>query len=275
MSKIEKALKKASALENLDPSAPVVKEDQQLVPTQPELRTVTPAISRMAEPWQLSEADRADARIIFPEMKDARVINAFRTIRTKIIERCGSDNGVILVTSTAPDAGSSFMALNIAVAFTLDESKTALLVDCNLRDDEYDPLMSPDMNYGLTDYLESDTINLEQVIHPVGIERLRLIPAGRKSEIPTEQLGSQRMKKMLADVKARYPDRYIILDAAAVTESADARVLMDACDVVVLVVPYGMSTEAQVWSAANAIEESKFLGVVFNNQPQLPKLSIS
>lgn len=275
MSKIEKALKKASAIEALDPTAPIVKEDQQLVPAQPELRTYVPEIARMAEPWELSRIDRADARIIYPEMKDAPVVDAFRTARTKVVQRLGGTNGVILVTSLGTNAGGSFVALNLAVAFTLDESKTAVLVDCNLRDDDYDPLMAPDMNYGLTDYLEADGIGVEQIIHPVGIQRLRLIPAGRRSEIPTEQLGSGKMRTLIGEIKSRYRDRYVVLDAAAISDAADARVLAELCDLVLLVVPYGGATETQIWNASQAFDQEKFMGVVFNNRPQLPRLSLS
>lgn len=275
MSKIEKALKKASAIETLDAIAPIVKEDQQLVPTHAEPRTYAPEIARMAEPWELSRIDRADARIIYPEMKETSVIDAFRTVRTRIVQRLGSRNGVILVTSLGTHAGGSFVALNLAVAFTLDESKTAVLVDCNLRDDEYDPLMAPDMNYGLTDYLESDGIGVDKIIHPVGIQRLRLIPAGRRSEIPTEHLGSVKMRGLVEEVKSRYPDRYVVMDSAPVSDAADARVLAEFCDIVLLVVPYGGATETQIWNASKAFDQDKLMGVVFNNRPQLPKLSLS
>ncbi len=135
--------------------------------------------------------------------------------------------------------------------------------------------MPSDANYGLTDYLEADDIQVEHIIHPVGIPRLRLVPAGRRSDMPTENLGSSKMKSLLAELRERYQDRYIILDTSSITDAADARVLQEMADLALLVVPYGKTTEIQVWNAAKAIEPSKFFGVVFNDEPQLPKFSFA
>jgi capsular exopolysaccharide synthesis family protein len=285
MSKIEKALKKARAQDNGKAAEVVVKASDQdvlnvtvaspVVSASTELMVYPHDIARMAEPWQLSEADRAEGRIIYPEMEDHTVIDSFRTIRTKILQQAGPGKRIILVTSMAGKSGGSFVALNLAVAFTLDEKKTALLVDCNLRKGGSQTLVPSDANYGLTDYLEADDIEVEQIIHPVGIPRLRLIPAGRRSDMPTENLGSSKMKSLIAELRERYQDRYIILDTSSVTDAADARVLQEMADIALLVVPYGKTTEIQVWNAAKAIEPNKFFGVVFNDEPQLPKFSFA
>lgn len=284
MSKIEKALKKARAQESgKSATVPVNSGDEVLnvavgapvISTSTELMVYPHDIARMSEPWQLSEADRAESKIIFPEMEDHGVIDAFRTIRTKILQQAGAAKRIILVTSIAGKGGGSFVALNLAVAFGLDEKKTALLIDCNLRKGGSQTLVPPDANYGLTDYLESDDIPVDQIIHPVGIPRLRLVPAGRRSDVPTENLGSSKMKSLITELRERYQDRYIILDTSSVTDAADARVLQEMADITLLVVPYGRATEIQVWNAAKAIEPSKFFGVVFNDEPQLPKFSFA
>lgn len=276
MSKVEKALQKARAMEGLQPVTALVTStepaaSQPLVSTSTELRPYVADITRMVETWRLSEADLAESKIIYPEMQDQRVIDAFRGIRTRIVQRAVTSNSVVLVTSLAEHGGSSFVALNLAVSFTLDERKSALLVDCNLRRPALEHLVSKDMHYGLTDFLESQTIEPQQIIHPVGIPRLRLVPAGRRSEIPTEQLGSARMKELVSVLRGRYPDRYVVLDVSSVSVSADMQVLSDLADFILLVVPYGMARDIDVWNAANSIDENKFLGVVFNNEPQLPR----
>lgn len=285
MSKIEKALKKARAQENGKSGGVAVKAGDQdllnvsvstpIVSTSTELIVYPHDIARMVEPWQLSEADRAEGRIIFPEMEDHAVIDAFRTIRTKILQQGGAGKRIILITAMAGKSGGSFVALNLAVAFTLDEKKTALLIDCNLRRGGSQTLVPSEANYGLTDYLESDDIQIEQIIHPVGIPRLRFVPAGRRSDMPTENLGSSKMKSLLAELRDRYQDRYIILDTSSITNAADARVLQEVADLALLVVPYGKTTEIQIWNAAKAIEPAKFFGVVFNDEPQLPKFSFA
>src|SRR5579863_330274 len=126
MSKVEKALQKARALENGQTATPTptpAPEPQlsnvtasELMPVAGELRPYVPELSRMVEPWRMGEADLADARIIYPEMPAHRVVDAFREIRTRILQACPSGNCIVLVTSVG--GGASFVALNLAAALT-------------------------------------------------------------------------------------------------------------------------------------------------------------
>ncbi len=270
MSKVEKALQKARAVEGLREISPALEGSQQLVPKRMELMPFRHEISRMREPWLLSRADMAEERIIFPEMKDVAVIDAFRAIRTRILQESPGGNCSVLVTSVMEDGGTSFVALNLAVSFTLDSAKTSVLVDCNLREPSFDFLTAGDGEQGLTDLLEAPDLDPTLVVHPAGIPRLRLIPAGRSSELATEHLESKRLKEFLGAVRQRYPDRYMIIDSANIATTSDAQVLMNLCDFVLLVVPYGKVSESQIWQAAQAIDERKFLGIVFNNEPRMP-----
>lgn len=230
-------------------------------------------ISQMQEPWQHSRKELAESRIIFPGMEDNRAANSFRELRTKILQATRGKNCALLVTSASSAAGCSFVARNLAVAFSFDESKTALLMDCNLQNPSHNELVPPEITLGLTDYLKTDELSVEQIIHPVGIQRLRLIPAGSNHDNTTEYFTSIKMKRLFRDIKDRYIDRYIIIDAPPIISSADTRILADVCDYAVLVVPYGKTTESQVVKAARAIDADKLIGVVLNNEPQPPALS--
>jgi len=272
MSKVEKALQKARAMDEATQPIPTVAtraaQEQPLLVSHKDLATYTAQIPRMSQKFQLDRSDLGEAKIIYQDMEDAKVVDAFRHMRTHILQNAGSSNCVVLVTSVVPDGGASFVALNLSAAFAFDESKTALLVDCRLRDPKQDRFVGGEIHYGLTDYLEDEDVGVSQIIHEGGLPRFRLIPAGRKSDASTEHMDSRRMRELVSHLKERYPDRYIILDAASPAESADAAVLAELADFVLLVVPYGKATESQIWSAAKAIDEQKFLGVIFNDEPQ-------
>jgi len=274
MSKIEKALQKAKTMDDATVlGASVVNEAQAvgaLTTANTDLQPYAHEISRMAEPWSLSVADLAETRIVYPSMEDRRAAEAFRAIRTSVMQACHHSNCVVLVTSIAEHGGASFVARNLAAAFAFDETKTALLVDCRLRAPAHQYLVSSQTQFGLTDYLEAEDVKVDEIVHPVGIPRFRLVPAGRRSMLSTERLDSQKMHTLIAHLKARYPDRYIVLDVAAIGESADARVLSEVSDLILLVVPYGRATESQIWNAAKSVDEEKFLGVVFNDEPEAP-----
>ncbi len=280
MSKIEDALKKAQIVRPTRGAGQSLAPGRQLARTQSsqiaglESRAhVRDEIARMADPELIGGQELAENKIIFPDMRDSRIVDAFRELRTKIIQKGGSGNLVLLVTAVSEGNGGTFVARNLAASFAFDESKTALLVDCNLRNSSPFREGAQEMSRGLTDYLESEDMSVDKIIYPVGIPRLRLIPSGARREIPTEYFTSLKMKQLLDSLKQRYAERYVILDAPAITESADTRILTELADYVLLVVPYGKVTQAQIIAAARAIGAQKLAGVVFNNRPRILGIS--
>jgi capsular exopolysaccharide synthesis family protein len=177
-----------------------------------------------------------------------------------------------MVTGVCGQSGSTFAALNLSAAFAFDAGKTALLIDCNLRRPALQRTFFAEQKAGLTDYLENPSLDVSAVIHPVGIERLRVIPAGEHREIPSEYFTSIKMKRLLDSVRQRYPERFIIIDAPPMTDSADTQILAELCDLVVLVVPYGKVSETQIGGCIKSIDPKKLVGAVFNDEPRLPAL---
>ncbi len=278
MSKIEDALKKARSTKpssngtSLEPEFPLPATVKPPVPgTSLDLYIESQrSIARMKEFSPLSIGELAEQRIVTPGMEADGVSNAFREVRTKIVQAARGRNCSVLVTAVTPKAGCSFVALNLAVAFSLDETKTALLMDSNLANPAFHNLHGPEDGPGLAEYLETDDLAAEKIIHPVGIHRLRLMPAGKKQNAGREYFTTVKMRRLLAEITERYPDRYLIMDAPPILSCPDARILADACDFAILVVPYGKATEAQIRNASQAIGPNKLFGVVFNDEPSLP-----
>lgn len=283
MSKIEDALKKISGNKTPQGHTPPEGVRKQLARvSQPKQASTDLSqrvnsraeIARMAETSPIGAEELTRSKIIHSEMDDGLVLNAFRELRTKIIQKSVNGNGIIMVTGVTFGDGVSFVARNLAAAFALDESKTALLLDCNLKNPQFSSTVSAGSTLGLTDYLESDEMPVDKIIHRAGIDRFRLIPSGAHCEVPAEYFTSGRMGKLLVQLKQRYPERYIILDTPPITESADTSIVAELCDHILLVVPYGKVTEVQIEAAVKAVGERKLMGLVFNNEPQLPKLSL-
>jgi capsular exopolysaccharide synthesis family protein len=284
MSKIQKALRRARGDQKLvlvtTPATSAATESGgQLVPvagqgaprSEVESRgRSSAAIALMREGEPLDKNALSRFAIISPEMAEDSTVQAFREIRTKILQKSLGRNCVIMVAGVDIGSGGTFVSLNLSAAFAFDAGKTALLIDCNLRDPSLQRLLPEEKVPGLTDYLENVDMELSQIIHPVGIDRLRVIPAGGNREIPTEYFTSLKMKRLLESVRQRYPERFVILDAPPMTESADTQILAELCDYVLVVVPYAKVTNTQVANCLKSIDAKKLLGVVFNNEPRLP-----
>ncbi len=222
-------------------------------------------IKDMATPYLWSPEEMYSRKLIFPGMAQQEVLNAFRELRIRLLEKTKTDNMAVLVSSLAPDGGATFVAMNLAAAFALDEAKTALYVDCNPNQSKADDYVVEPIELGISDYLKDYSLTVDQIIYPSGVERLRVIPAGNNVNAVMEDFNSSRMANLISELKTRYPDRFIVLDAAAVQTSTEARVIAKMTDAALLVVPFGKSTTIEVQAAVDAIGKEKYAGLVFNN----------
>jgi capsular exopolysaccharide synthesis family protein len=284
MSKIEKALGRARRENSLALVSQGKKQSDQVeaahdlvkvtgaTPTVSIRAASSEEIALMHEPAIRGKGELEQRSIISHDMSDNSTVQAFREIRTRILQRTQGRNGIILVTSVSANSGCTFVSLNLGVAFSFDAGRTALLLDCNLKKSSLQHLLKEENPMGITDYLEHPEMDVASIIYPIGIERLRIMPAGSKRDIPTEYFTTQKIRQLLEGIRQRYAERFVILDAPPMSESADTQILAELADYVLLVVPYGRATGAQIDACIKTIDSHKFLGVVFNDEPQPPPL---
>ncbi len=231
-------------------------------------------IPRMAqnEVRMLGAGDLEQRGIIRPQHGEDPVVQVFRELRTKIVQHSHGQNAIVLVASVNEGCGGSFVSRNLAAAFAFDAGKTALLIDCNLADPSVHELLPNASVPGLADYLENPSLDVEKIIHPIGIARYRLVTAGKRHEAPEELLTSGKMKQLMDTVRRRYLERFIILDGPPMSRIADNRTLADLADYVLIVARYSQSTSAQIANCISAVGDKKLLGIVFNEEPRIPRI---
>lgn len=195
-------------------------------------------------------------------------LDAFRELRTRLQAMAagiGLQRFTVLVVPIERGSGASFIARNLAVAFTLQEQRRAVLIDCNLRNPTqhiaFD--LEGDSN-GLFDFLENPHSRAERLLLRTELAGLYLIPAGRPSSSAREYFSSYAMRTLL-DLLRRRPS-YLVLDGPPVKGSPDARILSELADFVVLVAGYGRDTMDGIAQTAALFNPAKFAGVVFNDR---------
>lgn len=230
----------------------------------PSVITPKQQIRQMLDIKPLSYEELDAAKIIYPGMQDVDTLNTFRELRNKLLQKSNKENFTLMVSSLASNGGGTYISENLAAAFALDFEKTALLVDCNAANPSSEKLLST-ADIGLTDFLEDPSISASDIIYSTGIPRLRMTPIGTRTAQGSELFSSDRMEAFINEVKNRYPERHIIIDAPPINSSPDSRVLADLCDYSILVVPYGKVTKMQISAGINSIPKEKLAGLIFNN----------
>ena len=276
MSKIEKALARAREGRGNLKVVPALAAGQKATPGTalvPDRAGHPETIARMAsgESRLLSPHELAKLRIIDINNSSSPVVQVFRGLRTRIVQASKGANAVVLVTGTGTDSGSSFIAQNLAAAFAFDVAKTALVIDCNFKSPSAHRLISKTSAAGLTEYLQNPSLDIDKIIHPVGIPRLRAIPAGQGPTRQAEFFTSAKMLRLMESVRSRYPERFVILDGPSMADTADVQILSEFADFVLLVARYGRATHGQIERCLSAIGDKKLTGVVFNDEPSFPR----
>lgn len=196
--------------------------------------------------------------------------DAFRELRTRLLS-LGSNlnsNFVTLVAPVSHGCGGSYVARNLAAAFAFDESRQALLIDCDaIHPAQGDALQIDASRGGLMDFLEQDDIAMSDIVYATGLPRLQLLPSGRIRETPGESFSSFRMRALVDSLRTHHLNRYLILDGPPVLGSPDARILSDLADLVVLVVGDGQVAPDAIDKAVASFPPEKFAGIVFNQRP--------
>lgn len=216
---------------------------------------------RNPNPMLVSEMRRK--KLVYSGMKNRAVLNAFRELRIKLIGNGESGNIAVMISSVDTNDSTIVTALNLAISFALDVKSSALLVDCNPYGTDLAELISSDLQTGITDYMQSDAIKIEDIIYPSGIDRVNVIPAGNNPASAVEQFSSQEMQNLLYELRNRYPERFIVLNAPPVLVSSEARVLTKYVDHTVLTVPYGKANLDSIEDSVEALGAENVSGVVY------------
>jgi protein-tyrosine kinase len=186
----------------------------------------------------------------------------FRTLRSRLYQVASAQPlKRILITSSTPAEGKTFVAANLAQSFIRQAERRVLLIDSDLRASRLHLHLGASEKPGLSDYLrgDSDEFQVAQV-GPSG--NLCLIPGGSDIPNPSELLHSDRMKQLLDRMSLLFD--WIILDSPPALAVHDASILADMCDGVLFVVRAGATDFELAAKASAEFREKNLLGVVLN-----------
>ncbi len=205
-----------------------------------------------------------DPKLIVYHEPESLAAEHFKLLRSRILHPSdGRELRTILVTSAMDDAGKTMVACNLALSIAQGVDPYALLIDADVRRSSVHKMFGLDPGIGLTDYLVGRESLPACFVKPA-ISKLTILPSGEKVPNPAEIITSSRMKALLDEAKARYEDRFIIIDSPPVNLASEVIDLTKLVDTVLLVVRCGGASKPFIEQAINRLGKDRIMGIVFN-----------
>lgn len=166
---------------------------------------------------------------------DRMVTESFRSIYSALkINDISRNAKVLLLTSTLPSEGKSFVTTNMALTSAL-HGERVLLIDADLRVPNVAKSMGVDTTHGLLTLLEG-TDSIETALQKNVYPNLDVLPTGGRAKNPTQLINSSQFRDLLETLRGQYDRIYI--DSPPVGAVSDAISMLPMVDGVIYVIKF-------------------------------------
>jgi Mrp family chromosome partitioning ATPase len=197
-----------------------------------------------------------------PKGEGFETVEAFRVLRTNLIvlEAAGRPRTVAVVAAT-PDAGKTFVAVNLAQSASALDDKV-VLIDADLRRPTVHDRLDVPRSPGLTSVLQGADLS-ESLRRVQDSPFLRVLASGPPVEDPSAVLGARSFRTVLDALRAV---RLVVVDTPPAGLFSDALAVASQCDATILVVDLANSRTTQVRQTLEQLERAgaNTVGIVVN-----------
>ena len=267
MSTIEKALAKQKiAQQEKELSVPdlpveekpiITKETQATLPNNEVL--ILDKLELEKRGFLIDNGTRKTIKDEFRQIKRKLLNNAFGAA-SKTLNR----SNLVMVSSSKPNEGKTFISINLALSIALEQDKTVLLIDA----DVLRPSINRELGFkevpGLIEYLLGQKNNISEIMYSTNIDKLKVIPAGEPHHLSNELLASDRMESLAKELAERYPDRIVIFDCPPLIGVTETLVLANLMGQALVVVEESKTPLADIQKATENLNDDLALGLVLN-----------
>ncbi|NOQ14850.1 MAG: AAA family ATPase [Methyloprofundus sp.] len=173
-------------------------------------------------------------------------------------------SNLILVTSSVPEEGKTFTAINLAMSIANERDKNVLLIDADVAKPTLAKRLGVTASPGLIEYLEDDSLNFSDISLATDVANLQIIPAGKRHTFSTELLSSNRMVQFVDELSQCYSDRIVIFDSPPLLAATQAEVLAGLVGQIVLVIAAETTMQSTVQEAIKRLEERDVVLALLN-----------
>ena len=196
----------------------------------------------------------------------------FRMVRSSLqFMTAGDGCHTILVTSTRPGEGKSFISVNLAASFAIT-GKRVVLLGMDIRNPQLGNYLGLKHNAGITNFLADPSLSIDSIImSSPRVQGCDVILAGPVPPNPSELLSSAAVDKLFAELRERYD--YIIIDSAPSGMVSDTLSLGHVADMTLYVTRADYTLRRDVTFVNNLSTDNRLprIALVLNGVPMRAK----
>ena len=192
------------------------------------------------------------------------VAEQFRKLRNSLkYINIDKERKKILITSSIPGEGKSFVCSNLGITLALT-GKRVILLELDLVNPALGHMFEKQTEKGLSDYLKGECCADDIIRHSEVHERLDVLPAGDLPLNPTELMMNGRLNELFSYLDGIYD--YIIVDSAPVAAFSDAFVMSSLCDATLYVVRHNYTPKVFIERLEEEakLNDMKNVSIIFN-----------
>jgi tyrosine-protein kinase Etk/Wzc len=191
---------------------------------------------------------------VVTESPRSAISESFRNLRSSLFLKLKSEKSkVVLVTSSQPQEGKSFVSFNLAASIASVGYKT-VIVDCDLRRPVLHIKFNIDNTLGISNFMVKKS-NEEEIIHRTSEENLFFISAGPILPNPSELIDSGVLDNLFIFLKSKF--EFVIIDTPPVGLVADSIQLMQYSNQILIVSRNNSTKKAFLLNTINSLNAHK------------------
>jgi Mrp family chromosome partitioning ATPase len=189
----------------------------------------------------------------------------FNILRTQVAKRLVHSNArVVGITSATPNAGKSFLALNLAAALSRMAEQQVFLLDLDLRRASLATGLGMDIESGISDYLDGSVDDLKSIGRRLEGSNLAVFPTCPISGHSAELLAGERFVQLIESFRCTGSKAIVLCDMPPAFANDDTMIAMQQLDGFIMVVDSGNTTRRQVQDTLEMLQPSPCIGAVLN-----------
>ena len=193
------------------------------------------------------------------------VSESIKTLRTNLqFSSVDEDIKTILITSSIPGEGKSFISANLAISFAQTD-KRVLIVDCDMRKGRQHRIFKLSNTKGLSNLLIDDMTNYKDYINKTSIKNLYVMTRGTVPPNPSELLNSNKNSELIKILRSKFD--IIIFDGVPCNGLPDSIIMSKLVDKVLIVSSESVTPRSVLESTKKQLKnvEAPVAGDVLNN----------